>query len=84
MLVMSVMLKVALGLLVGAAVCQLLGFACPYWVSWYNHNSGLWQYCAGSCYEYSGDVEIFMMLTLFFERERERERDLSELTLYFV
>ncbi|XP_022334921.2 uncharacterized protein LOC111131602 [Crassostrea virginica] len=54
MLVMSVMLKVALGLLVGAAVCQLLGFACPYWVSWYNHNSGLWQYCAGSCYEYSG------------------------------
>jgi hypothetical protein len=45
MLVMSVLLKVALGLLIGATVCQLLGFACPYWVSWYSGNFGLWQYC---------------------------------------
>lgn len=45
MLVMSTLLKVALGLLIGATICQLLGFACPYWVSWSYGNYGLWQHC---------------------------------------
>lgn len=54
MLVMSVLLKVALGLLIGAAVCQLLGFACPYWVSWTGYNYGLWQGCGTRCAEIYG------------------------------
>lgn len=54
MLIMSVLLKVALGLLIGAAVCQLLGFACPYWVSWSGFHYGLWQSCTTRCYDTYG------------------------------
>ncbi|KAK3092752.1 hypothetical protein FSP39_006878 [Pinctada imbricata] len=59
MIVMSIYLKIALGLLIAAFVCQLIGFAAPYWNSYSYSSLGLWQACNQvQCYEYHASAKI--------------------------